>query len=137
MATTKKAPAKKKVATKKAVKKAVKKAAGKKITIKKNDAPKVEPQIGLGEKGAIHMRVLFNDQEFEGNTDDIAATVRSMAPARINTKTIMQFSLAGVENGKVVEKVLMVMNARRIFSNDMSAMILAKGVTLALGYNGE
>lgn len=129
MAIKKKAPTKKKVVAKKAV--------VKKTVIKRNTAPKLEKVVGLGKAGAIHMRVMFNDQDFEGNTDDIQAAVLSMAPARINTKTIMQFSLNSVKDGKVVEKVLMVQNARRIFSNDMAAFILAKGVMLALGYNGE
>lgn len=134
MATSKKAPAKKKVVAKKVAAKKV--VAKKKIVVKRNSQPTIKKVEGLGKDGAIHMRVTFNDQEFEGNTDDIQAAVLSLRPARINTKTIMQFSLNGVKDGKVVEKVLMVQNARRIFSNDMSAFILAKGVMLALGYNG-
>lgn len=127
MATSKKVPAKKT---------APKKVAAKKVVVKKNNAPVVKKQEGLGAKGAIYMRVTFNDQEFKGRTDDIAATVRLMNPARINTKTIMQFRLANKKNGKLVEKVLMVQNARRIFGNDMAALILAKGVNMALGHNG-
>lgn len=126
MTTTKK----KKPVTKKKV------VAKKKIVVKRNTTATVRKVEGLGKDGAIHMRVTFNGQEFEGNTDDIQTAIRSIAPVRINTKTIMQFSLAAVKDGKMIERVLMVQTARRIFGNDMATLILEKGILLALGYNG-
>lgn len=128
MATSKKkVPAKKKTGVKKKV-------AVKKVVVVRNAPIISEPAVILGKKGIFHMFVSFNDQEFEGNTDDIQAAVLALSPQRINTKTIMRFSLNSAKNGKIIEKVMMVHFARRIFNNDMAAFILAKGVMLGLGY---
>lgn len=120
-----------KTPTKKAAKR------GKKIQVNRVRAVVVPKKETLGKDGPIHMEVFFNDKHFEGNTDDIGAALLSIAPDKLNTKTILKFSLAGVKNGKVVERVLMIPMARRLFNNDVQGQLITKSIKMALGYNGE
>lgn len=132
----------KKAAPKKAVKKAVKKVAAKKTTVKKNKAPIVVANDTLGDKGIFHVRVEMNDEVFEGKTDDISKAVQALQPDRLNTKVVMRFGIVGAKStkknpAKVVDKVLMIPMARRIFVNTMASDLFEKGVKMALGYNDE
>lgn len=133
--TAKKSPAK--AAAKKAAPKAPAKARVRKPVIKKNSAPVVAPVSPLGKTGPFYVEVEMNGKIAKGRTSDIAAAVQSLAPDRINTKVSMRFSLYGKKKGKVVDKVFMIPMARRLFINKMSADILTKAVTMALGYDGK
>lgn len=145
----------KKSASKKAAPKqvAAKKTAAKKVAkraprVNRNPKPApVEKLMELGDTGAFHVEAEFNDQVVSGRTDDIAESVMSLAPVRLNTKVVFKFSLAtdeevaaaaeDTENAtpyKVVDKVLMVPFARRLFTNKMTALVFAKGVKMALGF---
>jgi hypothetical protein len=98
----------------------------------KKAAPKVVVQRAAPKpksEGRYHLKVRFNDNNYEGKTDDPTLFMRLIAPQVLKTKIFLK-----VSNGeRSYEQVLGLWDGKRIFGNSIAGVIFDKQVRLRLG----
>lgn len=104
-----------------------------------NDPSLAESGVKLGDTiqiplvGKYHVSISVNDSTSEVDTDNIKEYILSLGLRYIKTKTIIRVSVGKGKAKKTVEKVLMTAFAKRLFGNDMTALVFEKNIKLALG----
>jgi hypothetical protein len=79
-------------------------------------------------EGKYKVTIKFADKLFESKTDSIQEYMKNVVPETITNRVVMRFEI----EGKIVDKLLSVAQARRTFYNPLATQIYARNIERSL-----